>query len=111
MDRRKFSIMAVTGFLGLATAKSSSANSYKNIFKYKRKLTGVFQINSSSISLIGRDESTDGEFDISQESEIRHGKGSLIFNKDGSGIGTLQSDKLKYDKQFPQEARICNCVF
>jgi hypothetical protein len=103
MDRRNFSLLAVTAFLGLATSKSSSASSYHNIFKNKKKLTGAFKIHSSSNSLIGRDEWTDGNRDIPQESETRKGEGLLTFNEDGSGVGNLKSVKLKYDKQFPLE--------
>ncbi|MEY3882405.1 MAG: hypothetical protein RIQ94_3201 [Pseudomonadota bacterium] len=44
MDRRNFSLMAVTGLLGLGAAKSANADTKrsKDTVKHNRNLTGTF---------------------------------------------------------------------
>ena len=108
MNRRNFSLLAVTGFLGLAAAKPSSASSHQERLEQKQILTGVFHTIGSGVSLGGQGNVMDGRFENAIDSQTRIGNGSLTFNENGFGIAKILNNKIvqEQDTSAPYHQRI-----
>jgi len=96
MDRRNFSLMAVTGLLGLGAAKSANADAKrsKDTYKHNRNLTGTFHTIGNGSSLGGIGDLIDGIFETGKDSQEQTTNGSFTFNKNGSGVSEVRFNKV-----------------
>ena len=87
MDRRNFSLLAVTGFLGLAAAKTSQASSKEIGYTPGKKLAGLYRTIGNASSLGGPNFDNDVP-SLDLGTNTSSGNGTMLFKKNGTGKGT-----------------------
>jgi len=103
MDRRNFSLLAVTGFLGLAATKPSQAKSSKDKKEdVSQNLFGTYHTTGSGNSLGGKGDFSNGRFQTADGSSNHVGNSEMIFKIDGTGTAIIAASSIATDSQGHQ---------
>jgi len=95
MDRRNFSLLAVTGFLGLAAAKSANASKRGSDSEHHSQFKGgIYETSGEGFSIGGLGTYDNGAFETPTDKVNHKAKGLLEFYPDGTGDAILSGISL-----------------
>jgi len=95
MDRRNFSLLAVTGFLGLAAAKTSKADNLKLDLRSVKKLSGTYETTGNGSAYAGSGPYLDnGTFTLEREKSTESCSGTITFYPNGTGKRSYSLTKI-----------------